>query len=478
MSYLKTFIHKAGLFATAAALIFTLGGCGGSDSTPPTSASFAVITDLHYYDPALGTTSTEFQAYLDDDRKMVAQSQELLDVALTDIQTKKPDFVLIPGDLTKDGEKHNHQQVADRLKKLKDQGIKVYVIPGNHDINNPVSLSYTTSPPTSIANVSPADFKSIYNDYGYGSALAQDPNSLSYVAEPVSGVWLIAIDSCLYATNSTNTNPLTKKAQPVTAGALSSSTLTWIGTQLAAAKQQGKTVVGMLHHGLLEHFTGQSTLFSEYVLTNWLTVSKSLSDAGLNVVFTGHFHANDVVSKDFTSSVLYDIETGSLVTAPSPYRFVQLDITKKTMTVSTSRVTSIPSHSSDFVSFSQKYLYDGLATANTGLVPQMLTLPKAYGGFGLPSATANSLAPLISFAIMSHYYGDENGLTNTKAASTVTVGQQIPLAAYAAQVWASLTDTTDPGSTLRNLISAVWTDTTPPDNNVTFKLNTTTATGN
>jgi hypothetical protein len=300
---------------------------------------------------------------------------------------------------------------------------------------------------------------------------------LSYVAEPVPGLWLIAIDSCQYANNATNINPATGKATSVTAGAISSSTLTWIGTQLASAKQQGKTVIGMLHHGLLEHFPGQSSLFPEYVVKDWSTLSKSLSDAGLSVVFTGHFHANDVVYKDFGSSVLYDIETGSLVTAPSPYRFVQFDLTKKTMAVSTSRITSIPSYSSAFVSFAQKFLYDGLATPNTGLVPKMLTAPTSYGGFGLPPATANSLAPLISFALMAHYYGDENGLKNANSASQVTVSG-VPLAAYANSVWGTLTDATDPGSQFRGLINAVWNDTAPPDSNVTFTLNTATIIGN
>lgn len=466
-------ITVAGVGAVAATM--ALGGCG--DSQAPGSTNFAVISDLHYYDPALGMTSTDFQEYLASDRKMIAQSRELLDAAVTDILAKKPDFVLVPGDLTKDGERHNHQQVADTFKKLKDQGIKVYVVPGNHDINNPASLSYTTSPPTPIAHVSPADFKSIYSDYGYSAALAQDPDSLSYVAEPVPGLWLIAIDSCLYAHNADNIDPVTGKAAPITAGAISAATLSWIQTQLSTAKQRGKTVIGMLHHGLLEHFPGQKDLFSEYVVGNWQTLSKTLSDSGLGVVFTGHFHANDVVNKNFTSSVLYDIQTGSLVTAASPYRFVQFDLARQTMTISTSRVTSITSHPSDFVGFSQDFLYQGLGAQNTGLVPQMLMAPEAYGGFALDSTTANFLAPLISFALMAHYYGDENGLNNANCASQVSVSG-VPLVTHATSVWGMLADANDPGARFRGLINAVWSDTAPPDNNLKFTLNTMTVTGN
>lgn len=481
-------ITMAGVGGAAATM--ALGGCGSDPQQSPaaTSTNFAVMSDLHYHDPALGTTSPEFLAYLANDRKMIAQSKELLDAAVADIVARKPDFVLVPGDLTKDGEKQNHQQVAAKLGQLRSKGIKVYVIPGNHDINNPASLSYTTSPPTAIANVSPTDFKSIYSDCGYGAALVQDPNSLSYVAEPVPGLWLIAIDSCKYANNATNVDPLTGKPAPVTSGSIDN-TLAWIQTQLTAAKQQGKTVIGMLHHGLWEHFPGQSTLFADYLVDNWQTRSKTLSDAGLTVVFTGHFHANDVVRNDFTSSVLHDIETGSLVTAPSPYRFVQFDLAGRSMAISTSRVPSIPSQS-NFVSFSQGFLYSGLAVGSNGspgLVPQMLTLPAPYGLAMTNPTTVAMITPLISYAMMTHYYGDENGLFNTACSSQVwvnidqtssnfgapvsTIGAtSAPLAACAAGVMANVQTAAaaDPTSAyLAGLINGVWADRSPADNTLT-----------
>ncbi len=473
-------ITVAGVGAVTATM--ALGGCG-SDSQPaaPTSANFAVMSDLHYYDPTLGTKSADFLEYVAGDRKMIAESQELLNAAVADIMARKPDFVLVPGDLTKDGEKQNHQQVAAKLGELRSKGIKVYVIPGNHDIKNPASYQYPdNATKLKIPNIQPADFKSIYSDCGYGAALAQDPASLSYVAEPVPGLWVIAIDSCKYANND-------NLPAPETGGAITDATLAWIKTQLAAAKQQGKTVIGMLHHGLWKHFSLQDTLFAEYLVDDWQTRSKTLSDAGLTVVFTGHFHANDVVRNDFTSSVLHDIETGSLVTAPSPYRFVQFDLVKQAMTIYTSRVSWTTNHLSDFVSFSQNFLYAGLAgdgSGNPGLVPQMLTplltAPPAYGGLGLDPTTAGQLVgqitPLISYAMMSHYYGDENGLANASCASQVVLKAPYPpypLAAYASSAWGTaLANPTDPANAyLITVVNGVWIDTAPPDNNVTITPN-------
>jgi len=46
-----------------------------------------------------------------------------------------------------------------------------------------------------------------------------------------------------------------------------------------------------------EHYVGESQQFPDYVLTDYKTVGKRLSDAGMNLIFTGHFHANDIVLK-------------------------------------------------------------------------------------------------------------------------------------------------------------------------------------
>ncbi len=369
---------------------------------------------------------------------MLLQSQETLDVALADLQAQSLDFVLVTGDLTKDGEKVNHELMAKKLATLRASGKKVLVIPGNHDINNPHALSYTTSPPTPVAQVSPAEFRQVYADDGYADAVATDPNSLSYVAEPVAGVRVLAIDSCEYADNVAN-------GTPTTAGALSATTLAWVLDQVKAAKDQGKLVIGMMHHGILEHYTGQSIQFPEYVLTDWQTVSKTLADAGLNVVFTGHFHANDIALKDFTTSVLHDIETGSLVTAPSPYRTVDLDIKNRTLAVATTTVTSIASHPTDFVSFSQDFLSSGL----TGITKAQLSAAP----YNLVDPQLTGVTSLLVPAMMAHYAGDERPGATATAAFT------------------SMIQSTDLMTQLvGESLAALWTDLAPADNNGTITI--------
>ncbi|MFR1477792.1 MAG: metallophosphoesterase family protein [Hydrogeniiclostridium mannosilyticum] len=64
---------------------------------------------------------------------------------LETIWADQPDVLMISGDLTKDGEKEGHE-VAARLEALKQAvpGLKVYVVPGNHDLRNANAMNFNT----------------------------------------------------------------------------------------------------------------------------------------------------------------------------------------------------------------------------------------------------------------------------------------------------------------------------------------------
>jgi 3',5'-cyclic AMP phosphodiesterase CpdA len=402
------------------------------------STDFAVLSDVHLHDDAaLGASGPYFEAYLMQDRKMIAQSQEILDSALADLAAAPLDFVLISGDLTKDGERKNHELMANKLAALQRQhrDLRIFVIPGNHDIYNPGAVSYLTSPPTPVDQVSPADFKRIYAAYGYGDALSQDPASLSYLAEPRPGIWLLAIDSCDYADNHA-------LGVSVTSGRLLPATQAWILARLQEAARRHKTVIAMMHHGVIEHFLGESLSFPEYLLTGYVAAGKALADAGLRLVFTGHFHANDAVVADYGTSRLYDVETGSLVTSPSPYRLVHLDVPTATYDITTRHVTSIASHPSDFPAWSHQFLDTGM----TALTLYQLT----HAPYGLDAATAAAIAPLVVGGLEAHYAGDE---VAPPAVTAAMLGSSDPLTVALGQS-----------------IYGLWTDLPPPDNDVSIDV--------
>ena len=168
---------------------------------------FAVFSDPHYYDSDLGTTGAAFEAYLAQDRKLIRESGAIVKAVVEqifDANAVEPlDYVIVPGDLTKDGEMDSHLEFANYLGRLEGAGIPVFVAPGNHDINNPHAVAYDGDTTVPVDNVSPEAFSSIYGPFGYDEALAHDPDSLSYAAEPAPGVVFLALDSCKYDENLT-----------------------------------------------------------------------------------------------------------------------------------------------------------------------------------------------------------------------------------------------------------------------------------
>ncbi len=415
-------------------------------SPVPDFNKIAVFADPHYFDPELGASGAAFEEYLSNDRKMLAESDAIVKETIEQIKNTDAGVVLIPGDLTKDGEKTCHEKFAALLADLEDCGKKVYVIDGNHDIYNPGACRYVGDQAIPVDNLSPGEFKSIYSPFGYAEAIAEDPNSLSYVVEPVNGLRIIAMDSAVYGK---------------TEGAFSADTLNWIKDQISAAKLAGKTVLGMMHHNLIDHFSVQRQIFPEYVINDADQISSELAQAGMNVVFTGHFHAQDVVSKQVGNKYIYDIENGSLVTYPSPYRLVELTADNK-LIVTTSHIESInyDTGGKPFPDYAKEFLVNGLQ----GLIPQVLAgilikqgvppqealqqAEQMANTVVVPPLTINDL---LADAMVAHYQGDES------------VNQQIlPVI----QGMASSADSMV--KMLGGALLSIWFDPAPEDNNLTI----------
>jgi Predicted phosphohydrolases len=329
---------KIVLFILCISVSMLMTSCTKSNELKQQTATgdlkISVISDPHLYTVALGTTGSTFEKHSSESRKMVKESEQILDAAFNKIKNDSSDILLIPGDLTKDGEKVNHELMAKKLKELEAAGKKVYVINGNHDISNTNALQYSKEGQKATSTVSTEDFKKIYQDFGYSEAISQDKDSLSYVVEPVPGYRIIAIDACQY--NNSTSNPASN-----TGGEIKSTTLKWIKKQVKAAKKEGKIVIGMMHQGIIPHFSEEVNTLPEFLVANYSDVASKLADLGISVVFTGHLHSQDISA--FTSpsgNKIYDIETGSIVTYPVPIRTVTIH--NNEMKVTTSNLDQVP----------------------------------------------------------------------------------------------------------------------------------------
>jgi len=423
----------SGYKATLPKYTYTYGTTTADSMVTYPDASFAVMSDTHYYDTSLGTTGKAFEDCLSSDRKLLLQSADLLKKGVDGILASGVKFVLVTGDLTKDGELINHQQVAKQLQRLVDSGIKVYVVPGNHDVNNPLAVKYDGDNTTPVQNISESDFAEIYKNCGYGDAIMRETDSLGYVAEPEQGLWLVALDSCESEKNQPNT-------EEVWAGELTQSQINWLQTVLQQANAQGKAVILMEHHGIVEHWKGQSRLHPDYLLSDYKYVGKLLSSYGVRLAFTGHYHAQDITLEDNGSqNFLYDVETGSLITTPCSVRYCS--ISDNNFTVKTEHL--IDSYGADFKTsaraFVKKTIYNEAY--------------KTLAGYKVSATDSDYIANSISDAYMAHYDGDENE------------ADRIALDTSKLNLWSRLIY-----SQYSYAIDGLWKDLTPADNNVSFSL--------
>ncbi|MGQ4649248.1 metallophosphoesterase [Lyngbya aestuarii] len=266
---------------------------------------FAVVSDLHI---GLHHTIWDHPSRF----PLVEVSILALEVVLKHLQQQKLDFLLLPGDLTQHGEPDNHDWLQKRLSQLP---FPVYVVPGNHDIPNLAADQ---------CSIGFKDFPHYYRHFGY-----QNVEQLYYTCEVLPGVQLVGL----------NSNAFDESGRQL--GRLDDQQLVWLEQVLA--HNQDKLVLVMVHHNVVEHLPGQArhALGRRYMLENAPVLRKILKKAGVNLVFTGHLHTQDVA---FQSGV-YDITTGSLVSYPHPYRILELrtdNQDKRWLQIESHRVESVP----------------------------------------------------------------------------------------------------------------------------------------
>ncbi len=334
---MKTKMHNGSRLLSlllAVVLVFTLTVPALAAEKPQDmNLRIAVMSDLHYLSPDMIADTEDFEHAFNSDRKLLKESSSVLHEMLERVRADKPDILLVSGDLTKDGEQECHAALAKQLQQLQQDvpGLKIYVINGNHDIRNYNAKNFNTADGKAVpaTRTEPEDFKQIY-DFVYSDptviatftpAEGNKAGGLSYVARPVEGLTVIAMDTCRYSSDNTSNGD----DEHETSGAISADLEKWVIEQTAAAKARGDLVVGLEHHGLVPHFDVQPTILPMYLVNGYERIAQEYADAGMSVVFTGHMHAVDIAAMTTKAgNTFYDIETGSALTYPCPVRFVDL----------------------------------------------------------------------------------------------------------------------------------------------------------
>lgn len=296
---------------------FSQNGSGQKEGEEPEEPPyeppyFIIASDLHYQSPLMTDFGEAFQNFVrNDDGKVVEYVDSITDAFLAETAGKQPDALILSGDLTQNGEKVNHEELAKKLRLLESQGVPVVVIPGNHDINHPSAASFEGTEKKKADNINAEEFYSIYREFGYDEAMDRDENSLSYIYQADERYWLMMLDSCQY-------DPENKIR-----GRIRKETLLWMEKWLERAREEQVMVIPVAHHNLLK----ESTLYPEdCTLENAVQVIDLLEQYGLPVYISGHLHlqrvkkhGNGGPSQAEESYGIYEIVSDSMVIPPCQY---------------------------------------------------------------------------------------------------------------------------------------------------------------
>jgi hypothetical protein len=321
--------------------------------------------------------------------------------ALDDIAAKGIKIVAMPGDFSDDGQAYNIRGLKKILDQYhKKYGIDFYITTGNHDPvgpfrqdagkddflgqdGNPLGV-YSKENIGKIKNKvitkdiaasgyleildelkdfgfypkkenlfwsTPFNFQSI-KDYSYEKALQSAYYSqrmyevskgfsvpdLSYVVEPVKGVWMIAIDGNTYIPKNLNEAP-NNLSNYKGASIGYSNVLThkkhlmeWVKKITQEAKVNGKTVIAFTHYPMIDFNDGATNEIKNLLgEKKWQLervpqedVAKVFAEAGLKIHFAGHMHINDTGIQKFSNKMLVNVQVPSLAAYLPAYKILTI----------------------------------------------------------------------------------------------------------------------------------------------------------
>ncbi|MBQ9663804.1 MAG: metallophosphoesterase [Oscillospiraceae bacterium] len=266
------------------------------------SLTLYIAADPHYIAPTLTDHGSYFLQVVEKaDGKYMSGCEELTDAFIEQVIREKPDALILPGDLSFNGARESHLALAGKLGRVRDAGIPVLVIPGNHDLNNRMAASFHGSSFTLVDSVGPEEFAEIYADFGYRDALSRDSGSLSYVAELSEDTWALMAD--------VNT--------PSAPGSVTEDFLRWVREQLELARSQGKRVIAVSHQTLLAH----TFLTAGIVIAGAERLLALYEEYGVLCNLSGHMHIQHI---QHSESGLPDIAGGALITWPNQFGVLTL----------------------------------------------------------------------------------------------------------------------------------------------------------
>lgn len=288
--------------------------------------SFFLVTDTHFFDESFKRTGSAYENRSKTDQKCVAETPAIIDAGFEQLVSDTDcDVILIPGDLVYRGEYQSHVGFRNRLYKLKEQGKRIYITTARHDYaGDPVEFDGDDLVP--VKGMEREELREFYKDFGFSQALGEHRQTMSYSVQLAEHVRLLAL----------NCDGDMKNFR-----GLYDDQMQWALEEIKKAHEAGDYIFAIMHYPLLP-FSPVMNLIDDAKITDWEKRAAEFADSGLDLIFTGHMHAQAIT--EFTSkngNVITDVQTGCFVGCPCAYRKVTLD-------KSTAFVTSYTIHDFDY----------------------------------------------------------------------------------------------------------------------------------
>ncbi len=269
------------------------------------------FTDTHFYqrDPMPAELPRSGQ-------KCMAESPAILDAALAEFLAEPDcDILLLSGDLTCDGHADEHRGLLERLHKVQAAGKRILAITATHDYDQAKQERNETGlPPLEHpeGKVFREELRELYYAFGPQDAIARcEADGFSYVAQLAPGYRLLCLNDdgngrsfCGFDEN----------------------VMAWILAQIAEAQAAGEYIFGMTHHPSQPPTPLYPVVSKRDMLGNWEECTRTLANAGLRCLFTGHSHMlniEPIVTPE--GNPYWDINTSALVGYPGVFRVLELE---------------------------------------------------------------------------------------------------------------------------------------------------------
>lgn len=398
----------------------------------------AFISDAHIQDVdghAERVRSMEVQV---QSTRLFNENYYALLAALDDVARRNIRWVVLPGDLTDNGQFFNQQKIKNILHSYTQRkGMRFFVTTGNHDPALPLGLmqknahflaadgSRVTREDSCAGYVSQmecyADFgffprkddcywespftSYTYDKYSYEDACRESVLSkrtytlcdsltatdASYLVEPVDGLWLLAIDGGVYLPKEMKDGKwsyqgssagynLVLKHKPFL--------LPWVRKVVEEAQKRHKTLVAFSHYPLVDFNDG----VSESVRQMWgdrrfdlhrvpeAEVSEAFLQAGLCLHFAGHMHVNDTgIWEGKDGKHLYNIQVPSIATYVPAYKILTIE-SDEVFRVETVTLDTVTGFDSLFPLYRAEYQSDSLRGHSPVWNKEILSA-RTYGEF-------------------------------------------------------------------------------------------------